>query len=79
MQYSQDHSSGGSDISIQCPFLECHVKKYYHTCQGIKACEHLSEDLKNKVHTEVDMDQDFYQTPSEAALEQRTREAKIYT
>ncbi|EXX50481.1 hypothetical protein RirG_270430 [Rhizophagus irregularis DAOM 197198w] len=46
---------------------------------GIKACEHLNEDLRNKVHTEVDMDQDFYQTPSEAALEQRTKEAKTYT
>ncbi len=79
MQYSQGHPSGGGDTPIWCPFLGCHVKKYHRTCQGIKACEYLNEDLRNKVHTEVDMDQDFFQTSSEAALEQRTREAKTYT
>ncbi|PKY22744.1 hypothetical protein RhiirB3_526006 [Rhizophagus irregularis] len=78
MQYFQGRPSGGGDTSIWCPFLGYHVKKYIRTCQGIKAYEHLNEDLRNKVHTEVDMDQDFYQTPSEAALEQRTKEAKTY-
>ena len=79
MQYSQGHPSGGGDTSIWCPFLGCEVKKYHRTCQGVKVCEHLKEDLKKKVHTEVDMDQDFVQTPSEASLEQKTREAKTYT
>ncbi|CAB4417119.1 unnamed protein product [Rhizophagus irregularis] len=79
MQYSQGRPSEGSDTSIWYPFLGCHAKKYNRTYQGIKACEHLNEDLRNKVHTEIDMDQDFYQIPSETALEQRTKEAKTYT
>ena len=49
MQYSQGHPSGGGDTPIWCPFLGCHVKKYHRTCQGIKACEYLNEDLRNKV------------------------------
>ncbi len=79
MQYSQGQPFGGGDIPVWCPFLECQVKKYHRTCQGIKVCEKLREDLKNKVHTEVDMDHDFIQIPSEASLEQRSREAKSYT
>ena len=79
MQYSQGRPSGGGDTSVWCPFLECQVKKYYRTCQGVKVCEYLREDLKNIVHSEVDMDQDFVQTPSEALLDQKTKEAKTYT
>ncbi len=79
MQYYQERPSGGGDIPVWCPFLGCQVKKYLRTCQGIKVCEYLKEDLKNKVHTEVDRDQDFIQTPSEALLEQKFREAKTYT
>ena len=78
MQYFQGRPSGGGDTSVWCPFLECQVKKYHRTCQGVKICEHLRDDLKNKVHTEVNMDQDFIQTPSEASLEQKSREAKTY-
>ena len=79
MQYYQGRPSRGDNISVWCSFLGCQVKKYLHTCQGIKVCEYLKEDLKNKVHTEVDRDQDFIQTPSEALLEQKFREAKTYT
>ena len=79
MQYSQGRPSGGGDAPVWCPFLGCQVKKYHHTCQGVKVCEYLKEELKNRVHTEVDMDQDFIQTPSEASLEQKSREAKTYT
>jgi hypothetical protein len=50
MQYSQGHPSG----PVWCPFLECQVKKYHHTCQGVKVCENLKEDLKNIVHTKIE-------------------------
>ena len=79
MQYFQGRPSGCDDTSVWCPFLECQVKKYHRTCQGVKICKHLRDDLKNKVHTEVNMDQDFIQTPSKASLEQKSRESKTYT
>ncbi|CAG8474663.1 12813_t:CDS:1, partial [Funneliformis mosseae] len=47
----------------------CNVKKYNHTCQGVKVCEYLRKDLKDKIHTEVDMDYDFIQTPNEILLD----------
>ena len=76
MQYNLGRPSGGSD-NVYCPFLETLVKKSHFTCQGIKICENLDQSIKNKVHSEVDMDTDLVQT-NEFLNTQRTREAKTY-
>ncbi|CAG8857098.1 24186_t:CDS:1, partial [Gigaspora margarita] len=66
------------DADIYCPFLETLVKKSHYTCQGVKICENLNVDIKNKTHCEVDMDVDLLQSTNNSLDIQRTRKAKTY-
>ncbi|CAG8516839.1 13496_t:CDS:10 [Cetraspora pellucida] len=59
--YKLGKPCGGGDAIIYCSFLEISVKRSYYTCQGIKVCENLDPNIKNKFHSEVDMDNDLVQ------------------
>ncbi|KAF0522617.1 hypothetical protein F8M41_015509 [Gigaspora margarita] len=54
IQYKLGRPCGGGDSDIYCHFLETLVKKSHYTCQGVKLCENLNLDIKNKTHCEVE-------------------------
>ncbi|KAF0341943.1 hypothetical protein F8M41_016170 [Gigaspora margarita] len=66
IQYKLGRPCGGGDNSTYCPFLESSVKKSYYTCQGVKICENLNLEIKNRSHCEVDMDVDLLQSTNKS-------------
>ncbi|CAG8703424.1 36297_t:CDS:2, partial [Gigaspora margarita] len=50
IQYSME--GGGGSNKINCPYLNCHVKKVVHKCTSAKICEYTENEIKNSSHCE---------------------------
>ncbi|CAG8831928.1 12937_t:CDS:2, partial [Gigaspora margarita] len=42
---------GGSN-KINCPYLNCHIKKVVYKCTSTKICEYTENEIKNSSHCE---------------------------
>ncbi|CAG8486750.1 2233_t:CDS:2, partial [Dentiscutata heterogama] len=75
IQYSME--GGGSSSKINCPYLNCYVKKVVRRCTSVKVCEYTDNEIKNSSHYEVDKNKDFFimNQPSET---QTSIEAQTY-
>ncbi|CAG8807573.1 27788_t:CDS:2, partial [Racocetra persica] len=58
IQYSME--GGGGSNKINCPYLNCCVKKVVRKCTGVKICEYTENELRNSSHCEVDENKDFF-------------------
>ncbi|CAG8841456.1 42483_t:CDS:2, partial [Gigaspora margarita] len=52
-------SEGGSN-KVNCPYLNCYIKKVVRKYTGTKICEYTKNEIKNSSHCEVDKDKDFF-------------------
>ncbi|CAG8811785.1 6073_t:CDS:2, partial [Dentiscutata erythropus] len=50
IQYSME--GGGGSNKINCPYLNCYVKKVVRKCTGVKICEYTKNEIKNLSHCE---------------------------
>ncbi|KAI9104892.1 hypothetical protein DFS34DRAFT_645600 [Phlyctochytrium arcticum] len=52
---------GGGPVEVNCKYLGCKVKKETRTCQGVKMCEYVADNLRQMTHCSVDPNDPVFQ------------------